>query len=281
MAGILFDDRANRMTPSHCTKDGTRYRYYFSQATLRSTTGRWGQRVPAGELESLVVRHLSAFLASGKSVLDTVGRSEDTAATRKALVAAGRALAAELPKAPIPRLREVLLATIARVTLAPEWLELTLSRQGLRAYPHPSTAVEPSPQRCGAAMSGPKRICFTSAPRRGYSGVGGGALRGRPGSGRRTPRAARRPLIKAIARSYVWYERLVSGEVDSLRVIAKALRVNERYVGRVLRFSFLAPDIVAAILEGRQPPQLTVEKLRFGPPLLWAEQRKSFGFRSP
>ena len=44
-------------------------------------------------------------------------------------------------------------------------------------------------------------------------------------------------LIKAIARSHVWYERLVSGEVDSLRVIAKALQVNERHVGRVLRFA--------------------------------------------
>jgi site-specific DNA recombinase len=34
LAGILFDERTNRMTPSHCTKGGMRYRYYFSQATL-------------------------------------------------------------------------------------------------------------------------------------------------------------------------------------------------------------------------------------------------------
>jgi len=70
LAGILFDDGANRMTPSHCTKAGSRYRYYFSQATLGSTDQRGIRRVPAGELESLVVRRLSAFLASGKSVLD-------------------------------------------------------------------------------------------------------------------------------------------------------------------------------------------------------------------
>jgi hypothetical protein len=96
-------------------------------------------------------------------------------------------------------------------------------------------------------------------------------------------RPARRDesLIKAVARGYVWYERLVSGEVTSLRAIAKELRVNERYVSRILRCAFLAPDIVEAILEGRQPPQLTVEKLRLGAPLLWAEQRASFGFSSP
>jgi len=54
--------------------------------------------------------------------------------------------------------------------------------------------------------------------------------------------------------------------------------VDERYVSRILSCAFLAPDIVEAILEGRQPPQLTVEKLRFGAPLLWAEQREQFGF---
>jgi hypothetical protein len=48
-----------------------------------------------------------------------------------------------------------------------------------------------------------------------------------------------------------------------------------------LSCAFLAPDIVEAILEGRQPPQLTVEKLRFGASLLWAEQRKQFGFTRP
>lgn len=73
----------------------------------------------------------------------------------------------------------------------------------------------------------------------------------------------------------------MSGEVDSLRAIAEELRVTERYVSRIFRCAFLAPDIVEAILEGRQPPRLTVEKLRLNAPLLWTEQRKSFRVRSP
>jgi site-specific DNA recombinase len=102
-----------------------------------------------------------------------------------------------------------------------------------------------------------------------------------PGAADERPARRDESLIKAVARGYAWYERLVSGEVDSLRAIAEELRVAERYVSRIFRCAFLAPDIVEAILEGRQPPQLTVENLRLGAPLLWTEQRKSFGFRSP
>jgi site-specific DNA recombinase len=234
--------------------------------------------VPASELESLVVRRLAAFLASGSSVLDALGRSEDDAATREALAAAAQALSAELSKAPISMMRAFLLATVARVTLATEWLELTLSRQGLRGVLAEGSNLRFAPvrpderneedlfhlriearlQRCGQEI----RLVVE------------------PDMASERPTRHDAALIKAIARGYIWYERLASGEVDSLRIIANELQVNQRYVGRILRSAFLAPDIVAAILEGRQPPQLSVEKLRFGAPLLWAEQRQLFGFSS-
>jgi site-specific DNA recombinase len=54
--------------------------------------------------------------------------------------------------------------------------------------------------------------------------------------------------------------------------------VTERYVGLVFGCAFLAPDIVEAILEGRQPRDLTFKKLCSNIPLSWAEQRSQFGF---
>jgi hypothetical protein len=84
-------------------------------------------------------------------------------------------------------------------------------------------------------------------------------------------------LVKAVARARGWYEKLLAGEVDSLATIAKQLRVHPRYVGRIFRCAFLAPSIVEAILEGRQPPQLTVERLRLGVPVLWTDQHKRIG----
>jgi site-specific DNA recombinase len=65
-------------------------------------------------------------------------------------------------------------------------------------------------------------------------------------------------LLKALARGRQWYEWIVAGEVSGRRSIAEKLRLDERYVGRVLECDFLAPDIVEAILDGRQPPDLTL-----------------------
>lgn len=88
------------------------------------------------------------------------------------------------------------------------------------------------------------------------------------------------PLIKAVARVHRWPERIMCGEFQSRHSIAQFAKVDQRYAGRILQFAFLAPDIVAAILEGRQPVDLTVQKLLRGLPLGWAEQRKRLGFLS-
>jgi hypothetical protein len=65
-------------------------------------------------------------------------------------------------------------------------------------------------------------------------------------------------LLKALTRGRQWHEWIVAGEVSGQRAIAQKLGLNERYVGRVLECAFLAPDIVEAILDGRQPPDLTL-----------------------
>jgi site-specific DNA recombinase len=64
LTGRIFDDRNNRMTPSHVRKDGVKYRYYLSSALLHGATNRAGSvsRVPAVEIEALVIRTLREHL---------------------------------------------------------------------------------------------------------------------------------------------------------------------------------------------------------------------------
>src|SRR5206468_3712119 len=56
LAGLVYDDAGERMTPSHANKKGTRYRYYVSKSLIRGTrsSAPRGRRVPAGDLEGLV-----------------------------------------------------------------------------------------------------------------------------------------------------------------------------------------------------------------------------------
>jgi hypothetical protein len=84
-------------------------------------------------------------------------------------------------------------------------------------------------------------------------------------------------MVKAIARAFRWREMLENGTHGSIAEIAAAERINESYVGRVLRLTLLAPDIVETILTGRQPANLQLRQLLRRFPSTWQAQQISFG----
>ena len=79
-------------------------------------------------------------------------------------------------------------------------------------------------------------------------------------------------LVKAIARAFRWRRLLEDGHYGSVVELAEAEKINNSYVSRVLRLSFLAPDIVEAIPDGRQPATLGLLMLLEPPPLGWEAQ---------
>ena len=80
-------------------------------------------------------------------------------------------------------------------------------------------------------------------------------------------------MVKAIARAFRWRDMLENGKYATIGEIAAAEKINETYVGRVLRLTLLAPDIVEAILNGRQPAALQLDGLMRRFPVEWGEQR--------
>lgn len=85
-------------------------------------------------------------------------------------------------------------------------------------------------------------------------------------------------MVKAVARAFRWREMLENGEYTTIREIAAAEKINESYIGRVLRLTLLAPDIVESILYGRQPSEMTLAKVMQRFPLVWERQRELFHF---
>ena len=86
----------------------------------------------------------------------------------------------------------------------------------------------------------------------------------------------RRQIVKATARAFRWREMLESGTYASIAEIASAEQINESYVSRVLRLTLLAPDMVKAVLNRRQPPEMTLATLMQRFPVGWKEQRAEF-----
>ena len=82
-------------------------------------------------------------------------------------------------------------------------------------------------------------------------------------------------LIKAIARGRAWFEELAIGRARSLQELAKRDGISRRYIRRLVGLAFLSPQLIEAILQGRQPVALTATRLtELDLPLDWTEQQK-------
>jgi hypothetical protein len=82
-------------------------------------------------------------------------------------------------------------------------------------------------------------------------------------------------MVKAIARAFRWRDMLESGGYATIREIATAEKINETYVGRLLRLTLLAPDVIEAVLNGRHPSRLQLDALLRRFPVEWQQQAAS------
>ncbi|MCE3249006.1 MAG: hypothetical protein K0R41_2831 [Geminicoccaceae bacterium] len=89
-----------------------------------------------------------------------------------------------------------------------------------------------------------------------------------------TPKPRRdETLIKALVRAHRWRRRIESGQAKSITDLAEQEDVTDAYVCRLLPLTCLAPNLVEAILEGRQPRELKLAAILGNGPMVWGEQR--------
>ena len=85
-------------------------------------------------------------------------------------------------------------------------------------------------------------------------------------------------LIKALVLAHRWRRRIESGKATSITDLSEQEGVTDAYVCRLLPLTCLAPDIVEAIVDGRQPKGLRLAEMLGNGPLGWEEQRVSLRF---
>jgi site-specific DNA recombinase len=240
LSGRLFDERGNRMSPTHTNKGGARYRYYASQAVLQrkpQATGSIG-RVPAGEIEALVL-----------------------AALRNHLNANG---AAEQPDND----RELLERHLERVTLTSNHLELRL-RQCVEA-----AQAEHGPNNsAGRSIANVTTITVPwTSPVPAMKGIIHVPAHNTP----ITP-SRRDALLMAIAKARKWTDELAQGRLGSFAVLARREGKLERHMRLLLPLAFLSPRIISGLLDGTAPAGLTITALARALPWSWAEQERRLG----
>ena len=76
-------------------------------------------------------------------------------------------------------------------------------------------------------------------------------------------------LIKAVARAFRWLRMLETGRFATITELAAAEKINASYVARILRLALLAPEVVEAILDGRQPEGMTLPGVLEGVEVGW------------
>ena len=273
LAGMLFDGDGNRMTPSHAVKKGTRYRYYVSRSLITKdrTETSAGLRIPAAEIEQLVSSRVHRWLLDPGSIYKSTSAWLADASMQRRLVARAADLGARWPELSVARKRAVLTALIERIEVSVDRIEIRLRPSRLNVLLDvTATPLQSLTDDEIQTLSVP--VCLRHAGREIRMVIDG------------TDRfAAAQPdmrLIKLLLRARQFNATLVHSEGVPFAALAEREGVSRSYFTRLVRLSYLAPDITQAILDGRQPRDLTAEKLleHSRLPLAWHDQRTVLGF---
>ncbi|HEY6375651.1 MAG TPA: recombinase family protein [Edaphobacter sp.] len=264
LTGLLYDDAGNRFTPSHATKKGRRYRYYVSQTLVKgkSKSHAGPGRIPAEQIEELVLSQLATLLQSAPRILDllqphSLGMTE----TENIARVAREYLASQ------EKVRNDLRSMVTRVIVRQQNVELQLSKEAiLQAFLTP----QQSDEVVGTLQASEDLIILDADAQLRRCGGEIRLLLTDTEQNRAHPVPS---LVRAVARAHDWMDRILSGEIPNQRALAKETGFDERYISRIIPLAFLAPDITEAILEGRQVPGLSLEKCAGDIPLKWSLQR--------
>jgi site-specific DNA recombinase len=276
LLGFTFDDLGRKMVVAAGVRKGSAYRYYTSTPNHRlSRSGTKALRAGATDLEELVRAAVATFLRDRPQVSQAVHalghRDEDT----DRLIDRGGQAARWIETFDRRRLRRAWEALIERIELSRERVLIILRCEQVRAFvAWPGNGLfKMRPNADGRhhhvfVLEAEAFAVRTERQFRLPIDVG------------RAAGAPKRGLVDLMtfARQV---QGIVYGERRSVEEVARRFSRRPTFVSRALRLNYLAPDIIAAIVDGRQPRDLTRRKLlNASIPMDWAQQRALLGFPS-
>lgn len=260
LAGKLFDDKNNYMSPSHSNTRNRKYRYYVSQAIIQHRMQDVGtvSKIPAGEIEKIVRQEIKDF-ASPNNIQPLL--NESNIHKQKALL-----------NNIVDKIDNQFIRTIlSKAVIFKEKVEITICKnqllKALEAVAYNTDFPEELNEETKSPIILTKNIKITATAKNGSVLILTDSNMQQP--------ELNPQLIKAIAKSYLWNKQILSGEIKSGAELQKRENLKSYgYVANILDLRFLAPDITEAILNGTQPRDLTMKDLFNCKTLDWNEQRR-------
>ena len=285
LAGLIVDEAGAPLTPTHANKKGRRYRYYVSRALVAgpkaepapstsdraprksdATTNTW--RLPANEIEMLVIEAVYALLIDQSRLMDQLGLGMLRPDALDATLASSAQLADALKGAAGHEQRDLLQAIVERVEIGSERVIVDMNTVAIWAeLGAQDMSVDPDARDPRLHLTIPIRLARRGSELKLV-------MADRPETHRD------RNLIGRLAKGYLWFEELRTGAVQSLAAIAEREGITVPMVRRACDLAFLSTDMIEAILAGEQPIEINTEafKVSYPLPIGWEEQRRVLGY---
>jgi hypothetical protein len=303
LTGLIRDGEGVPLTSTHAVKKGRRYRYYVSHdliarpaetadadpdanpeahaGALSGMRRSSARRIPASDIEAAVKRRIVAFLGAAAEVDEVLGpRARDIDERRQLhqraeTLASGWQRQSPLDKAKL--IRYLVVAVVVeegaiRISIGLDRFLLML-RQGASALE--ATSAEADPASLPASHD---LLELTVAAELERVGMEMKFLIDEPGAQRQ--RKPDRSLVRLLAQARRYRDLMMARGTRTITELAETEGVTPSYFSRILRLVWLAPDITDAILDGRQPIELSATRLSAMSklPLDWPTQRTALGF---
>ena len=269
LTGLVYDETGDLLCPTHANKKGTRYRYYISKRLMHpSDPSSGGWRLPAKELEGVVLRGIVGLLKDDLRLSEALQMKDTSADRSHEVMKQAAALAGDLLQGSPQRQRQLLAGLLSCLVLQAAAISVEIRLASLLDL------LDPQSSCLELGANGALNFLIPiELKRRGVESK----LVMQVSSGSPTPRDAK--LVSLLADAHRWIDDLGQGRAVSLRHLARQYNRDVGEVSRTLPIAFLAPDIVAAILHGRQAIELTPRQLlRIGTmPHRWDDQRRRLG----
>ena len=265
------------MTPTHANKKGRRYRYYVSQrlVTGGKPSAPNGRRIPAGDLERLVIGRVRDWLADEPAVFHAIEPLLVDVDQRQAVLERAAAMSERWPELAPSESKAIVRQLVHRIEVGRDLVQVEVRPAGLLKDLDAAGAMPPGHRSCRENTS---VVTLTIAARLKRVGMATKLLI--EGEANR-PRAPDRSLLRLLAQAHQFRALVLQGGGKTITALAAEAGVGASYFTRVLRLGFLAPDVVTAILQGRQPPELNAKQLslHIRLPIGWNDQVAVLGIR--